>query len=120
MSSTFTLALKAPLSLPAEGVTSVGFKAHINSLIPFLEQDVVNYYFLKDGIYSTWGARQDGHRITELSGDDSDKKSLDRQKDEETITRDQHGVKIGELTSVGEELSALQVHTVDRGILSLH
>ena len=97
MSSTFTLALKAPLPLPAEGVTSVGFKAHINSLIPFLEQDVTNYYFLKDGIYSQWGARQDGHRISDLTAEDSDKKSLDKQKTDETITEDQHEVKIGQL-----------------------
>ena len=97
MTTTFTLALKAPLPLPAEGVTSVAFKAHINSLIPFLEQDVANYYFLKDGIYSKWGSRQDGLRIRVLAGTDPDKTSLDKKKDDQTITADVHEEKIGEL-----------------------
>ena len=97
MSTTFTLALKAPLSLPAEGVTSVGFKAHINSLVPFLEQDLINYYFLKDGEYSNWGPRQDGHRITELVGSDPDKTSLDKKKGDETISDADYTSKIGQL-----------------------
>ena len=79
MSTTFTLAIKAPLSLPEKGVTSVAFKAHISALTPFLEQDVVNYYFFEgvDGIYATWTAKQDGQRIASLAVADPDKLSLD-------------------------------------------
>ena len=79
MSTTFTLAIKAPLSLPDKGVTSVAFKAHISALTPFLEQDVVNYFFFEgvDGIYATWTAKQDGQRITNLAAMDPDKLSLE-------------------------------------------
>ena len=99
MSTTFTLAIKAPLPLPAEGVTSVAFKAHINSLIPFLEQDVVNYFFLEEeNIYTSWTAKQDStKRISILAGTDPDKVSLDSKLAAEAITALDHTAKTDEL-----------------------
>eukprot|EP00092_Neocalanus_flemingeri_P057498 GFUD01068343.1.p1 GENE.GFUD01068343.1~~GFUD01068343.1.p1 ORF type:complete len:398 (-),score=107.92 GFUD01068343.1:150-1343(-) len=97
MTTTFTLALKAPLPLPAEGVTSVAFKAHINSLVPFLEQDLVNYDFMEEGLYATWTARQDGMRISDLAGTDPEKVKLDKQKADQTITSPEHETKIADL-----------------------
>ena len=99
MSTTFTLAIKAPLPLPAEGVTSVAFKAHINSLIPFLEQDVVNYFFLEeDNIYTSWTAKQDSiKRISTLAATDPDKVSLDAKLTACTIIELEHTAKTDEL-----------------------
>ena len=99
MSTTFTLAIKAPLPLPAEGVTSVAFKAHINSLIPFLEQDVVNYFFLEEeNIYTSWTAKQDStKRISALAATDPDKVSLDAKLTAGTIIELQHTAKTVDL-----------------------
>ena len=98
--STFTLAIKAPLPLPAEGVKSVAFKAHINSLIPFLEQDVVNYFFFEDSdepIYASWTAKHDGTRISALAATDPDKISLDAKLLANTITELEYNNKRSEL-----------------------
>ena len=76
-----SLKLKAPEVLPADGVTSVAFKAWKNSLYSFLEQDTVNYLYLTGGIYSTWIAlaeSEDRKRIQVLHSRDPDKLKLAR------------------------------------------
>ena len=49
-----SLKLKAPDKLPADGVTTIAFKAWRNNLFSYLEQDVDNYLFLEGGTYETW------------------------------------------------------------------
>ena len=74
-----SLKLKAPEVLPAEGVTSVAFKAWKNALYSFLEQDTVNYLYLTGGIYSSWIALAESEnrkRIQELHSRDPDKIKL--------------------------------------------
>lgn len=76
-----SLKLKAPEVLPADGVTSVAFKAWKNALYSFLEQDTVNYLYLTGGIYSTWIAlaeSEDRKRIQVLHSRDPDKLKLAR------------------------------------------
>ena len=76
-----SLKLKAPEVLPADGVTSVAFKAWKNSLYSFLEQDTINYLFLTGGIYSNWIALAESNnrrRIQELHTRDPDKLKLSR------------------------------------------
>ena len=76
-----SLKLKAPEVLPADGVTSVAFKAWKNALYSFLEQDTVNYLYLTGGIYSTWIALADSNnrkRIQELHNRDPEKIKLTR------------------------------------------
>ncbi len=71
-----SLKLKAPEVLPADGVTSVAFKAWKNALYSFLEQDTANYMFLSGGIYATWIAIADSDnrkRIQELHSRDPDR-----------------------------------------------
>ena len=62
--------MKPPEKLPSTGVTKVTFKVFLNQLTAFLEQDPLNYVFLKGGRYSTWSAKQLGRRILALAGDD--------------------------------------------------
>ena len=61
------LFLKTPEKLPSTGVTKVTFKVFLKQLTAFLEQDTVNYMFLKDGCYNTWSAKQLGKRITTIA-----------------------------------------------------
>jgi hypothetical protein len=53
-------------------VTKVTFKVFLNQLTAYLEQDPLNYMFLKDGLYSTWSAKQLGKRIGSLAENDTD------------------------------------------------
>ena len=81
LSPTMSLKLKAPEVLPADGVTSVAFKAWKNALYSFLEQDTVNYLYLSGGIYSTWIALADSvnrKRIQDLHSRDPEKIKLTR------------------------------------------
>ena len=76
-----SLKLKAPEVLPADGVTSVAFKAWKNALYSFLEQDTVNYLYLSGGLYSTWIALADSvnrKRIQDLHSRDPEKIKLTR------------------------------------------
>ena len=64
-----SLKLKAPDSLPADGVTTVAFKAWKNNLFSYLEQDTENYLFLEGGTYANWTSLQEAinrKRIPEL------------------------------------------------------
>ena len=74
-----TIKLLAPKCLPEEGLTSVVFEAWQNQTISFLEQEVVNYYFIS-GIYSTWLSKQttqDGRRIKILDAADPEKLDIE-------------------------------------------
>ena len=76
-----SLKLKAPEVLPADGVTSVAFKAWKNALYSFLEQDTVNYLYLTGGIYASWIALAESEnrkRIQMLHSRDPDKTKLTR------------------------------------------
>ena len=78
MSSTGkVLSLKAPETLPAEGMTTISFKVWKNQAIAWVEQETTHFLFLEDGIYSSWQARSDGVRITTLHEDDPEKKRID-------------------------------------------
>ena len=75
------LKLKAPDALPADGVTTVAFKAWKNTLFSFLEQDTENYLFLAGGIYATWTPQIDvlnRQRIASIHADDPEKRKLQR------------------------------------------
>ena len=68
-----SLKLKAPDALPADGVTTVAFKAWKGNLFSFLEQDTENYNFLEGGVYATWSAQIDSpNRKCILTVNDSD------------------------------------------------
>ncbi len=74
-----SLKLKAPDKLPADGVTTVAFKAWKNNLFSYLEQDVDNYLFLEGGTYETWtslDSSRNRKRITTASASDPDHKRL--------------------------------------------
>ena len=76
-----SLRLKAPEPLPADGVTTVAFKAWKNNLLSFLEQDTDNYLFLEGGIYASWSSLDTADsrkRITDLHTTDPDKVKCDR------------------------------------------
>ena len=83
------LYLKPPEKLPSTGVTKVTFKVFLNQLVAFLEQDTVNYMFLKDGCYSNWSAKQLGKRITDVS--DLDKEDIRLKKELASKVLDQDG-----------------------------
>jgi len=68
-----SLKLKAPDKLPADGVTTVAFKAWKNNLFSYLEQDVDNYMFLEGGTYETWtslDSARNRRRITNAAATD--------------------------------------------------
>ena len=70
-----SLKLKAPDKLPADGVTTVAFKAWKNNLFSYLEQDVDNYLFLEGGTYETWtslDSSRNRRRLTTASASDPD------------------------------------------------
>ena len=74
-----SLKLKAPDKLPADGVTTVAFKAWKNNLFSYLEQDVDNSLCLEGGTYETWtslDSSRNRKRITTASASDPDHKRL--------------------------------------------
>ena len=78
MSSTGkVLSLKAPETLPAEGVSTISFKVWKNQATAWVEQETTHFLFLEGGIYSSWQARSDGLRITALHEDDPEKKRIE-------------------------------------------
>ena len=80
----FHLKLIQPKVLPASGVTSAEFKPWQNHVVNFLQQDVDNFRFLKNGKYSTWlPLSENGRRIDELVLDDEDKVAIEA---EENVT----------------------------------
>ena len=86
------LYLKPPEKLPSTGVSKVAFKVFKNQLIAFLEQDIVNHMFLKDGRYSTWLARQQGRRVTNIVPTDPEmikiRKEYTQKQDEDKFDED--------------------------------
>lgn len=86
------LYLKPPEKLPSTGVSKVAFKVFKNQLIAFLEQDIVNHMFLKDGRYSTWTARQQGRRVTNIVASDPEmikiRKEYTQKQDEDKFDED--------------------------------
>ena len=86
-----TIKLLAPKGLPEEGLTSVAFEAWQNQTISFLEQEVVNYFFIS-GIYSTWLSKQttqDGRRISKLDAADPDKLDIESKSNPDAETAKQ-------------------------------
>ena len=86
------LFLKPPEKLPSTDVTKVAFKVFKNQLVAFLEQDIVNHMFLKDGRYSIWSARHQGKRIPVLTSADPEllkiRKEYNEKKDETKFDSD--------------------------------
>ena len=76
----YHLPLKAPTPLPISGVTTISFKVWKNQLIAYLEQDAAHYHFMPDGRYSSWLAKYTGKRITDLVGDDPEKRTIDEKR----------------------------------------
>lgn len=95
-----TLRLKAPEVLPADGVTSVAFKAWKNALLSYLEQDTVNYLFLPGGAYSTWtplAETPNRKRIHALSQQDPERIKLMRIRLSDEYSQDDRQAELDEL-----------------------
>ena len=80
------LFLKPPEKLPSTGVTKISFKVFLNQLFAYLEQDPVNYFFMKEECYAIWNPKQGGKRIAILSEDDPDKIRLDKELEDKRRT----------------------------------
>ena len=73
----YILPLKAPTPLPASGVDIVTFKVWRNTLIAHVQQDANHHFFMPGGLYESWTAAEDGHRISAVKDEDPDKVILD-------------------------------------------
>ena len=86
------LYLKPPEKLPSTDVTKVAFKVFKNQLVAFLEQDIANHMFLKDGRYSVWLPRQQGKRISNVTAADPElikiRKEFNEKKDDSKFDDD--------------------------------
>ena len=114
MSSSYYLPLKAPTPLPATGVTSVTFKVWKNTLTAHLEQDAAHHFFMSDGLYSIWIARDAGKRIPEIIEEDPDKKVLFEKKTAGTLSEQAYNAAMAQLLSKrNAQLAKFITHTAN-------
>jgi hypothetical protein len=94
--------LKPPEKLPSTGVTKVTFKVFLNQLTAYLEQDLINYMFLRGGCYDKWSPRQigSGLRIGTLSAKDTDKIRLEKELADEKRKKDSFDAEIEKLLAL--------------------
>ena len=85
--ASYHLPLKAPTPLPAAGkVTTVTFKVWKNTLIAHLEQDINLHFFMPDGLYSNWQARENGPYLLNLNNNDPERLILQEKRTAGTLT----------------------------------